>query len=152
MAFGQPYQYGMNPYMQNYGVQQQYVPQQPIQTQQQMNIPQQPSIFGKIVDGEDLVRSFDVPIGYTYIFPQANGEIVYSKGWTDMGTTFIKKYVLSNEQSSEKTVTLPNWDEKFTGIYDYLGKLEKKLDDIKSSPTPMPKKKKVEVEVDEDDE
>lgn len=133
MNYYQP-QYG-NPY---YNGIPQYQQPQPMSTQQI------PMIYGKIVDGVDVVRGIDVPIGSSFILPKADGSSIYSKGWNNDGTTFVKEYKLVEEQS-EKIPTI-DWNEKLNDIYDSIDSLSRKIDKIKisSSPTstsPMKKRK-----------
>lgn len=131
--------YGVNN-VQPYNYQTPYYQQSPTLPQLQSNI-----LGGKIVDGVDVIRSFDVPIGSTYFFPQADGKKIYAKGWNNNGTTFLNEFSLVDIQ--EETKPDP-YEEKLNNIYDAISKLEKKIE-TSSIPAPTPKKKLVEVEVDE---
>lgn len=61
------------------------LPQQ--QPQQQIQ-----GLNGKIVDGEDVVRATEVPIGGYGIFPRADLAEVYIKTWNNNGTTSVVTY------------------------------------------------------------
>ena len=70
----------------------QYMQTQPPQQPQQ--IPQQPQMMpsglnGKIVDGPEMVRATEVPIGGYAIFPKADLSEIYIKAWNPNGTTNI---------------------------------------------------------------
>lgn len=120
---------------------------QPQQPSQQVN-QQIPTIYGKVVDGLDVVKSLDIPIGMSLILPKASGETVYFKGWNADGTTFIKEYALVEEKESAEILPQIDWEGKLNEIYSSIDSLNKKIDKIK--PAPTPRKKKVVEEVDED--
>lgn len=128
MAFGQPNYYG-NPY---YGSMNYSAPQ----------IQQPPMIYGKIVDGIEVVKSIDVPLGTSFILPKADGTACYCKGWNNDGTTFIKEYQLVDTKDETPKI---NWNEKLDDIYDSIDALSKKIDKIKAAPTttttPMKRRK-----------
>lgn len=146
MAYNQPNygypQYGyQNQFNYQYG-------QQISQPQLQQNI--YPTIYGKVVDGIDVVKSLDIPIGTSFILPKASGEIIYAKGWNPDGTTFVKEYALvDNVQESGKNLEI-NIEEKLNEIYNCIDSLNNKIDKFKPLQSPTRKKKVIE-EVDEDE-
>lgn len=165
MAFGQPnygypqygYQNQFNPYQYGQPMVQPQVQNQvsqptiPQSTQQQLPQPQIPTLYGKVVDGIDLVKSLDVPLGASFVLPKADQSGVYIKGWRNDGTTFINEYKLVEENFEETNKTPEiNLEEKLDDIYNCIDSLSKKLDKMKTSTTPVRKKKVVE-EVDEDE-
>lgn len=81
---GYPY-YMNNQYMQTQPPQQQQIQPQP-QPQPQM---MQSGLNGKIVDGPEMVRATEVPIGSYAIFPKADLSEIYIKAWNPNGTTNI---------------------------------------------------------------
>lgn len=169
MAFGQPnyYQnpyvnnmYGQNYQPQNYGTNP-YIPQQQVQpvvnnvapttlpqpTQNQ----QYPMIYGKIVENADMVRVNEIPIGGYGVFPLADSSKVYIKMYDKEGNpqTYLYELVKSKETKPAEDL----YSDKLTEIYDYIAKIDKKMDSIKnaSSPITTPVRKK-KVEVNEEDE
>lgn len=164
MAFNNYYQnpyampYGQNYVMPNCQTPQYTPPVQQSNIQQNQLPPQQPQsnipmIYGKIVDGVDVVKGLDIPIGTSFILPKADGNTIFAKGWNTDGTTYIKEYQLI-EQESKKDVPYVqiDWNEKLDDIYDSIDSLNKKIDKMKtasSSSTTAMKKRKVEVDDDE---
>lgn len=143
MAFGQP-NYYQNPYM-NYGQMQmpQYTaPMQQLPMQQPFS-----TITGKIVESEDVVKISEVPIGGYGVFPLSDLSKVVIKSYDKDGNLQYRSYELAKSSEEKKEDVYQN---KLNDIYDYLSKLDKKIDDFKSSAT-TPKKKIVEVEVDADE-
>lgn len=134
-------QYSGNPYY-NYGFQNLQQPQ--IQPQPQL---QQPILYGKVVDGIDVVKAIDVPVGSNYILPKADGTTIFSKGWNPDGTTFVKEYKLSD--SIKEEIHTINWEEKLNELIDSIDEINKKIDKLKSSSTS--KKRKIDEEEDEDE-
>lgn len=170
MAYGQP-NYGY----QNYGYQNQFNPYQYGQTMNmsqfqpqaiQPTIQQQtqqiqptssyPTIYGKVVDGIDVAKSLDVPLGMSFILPKADGTSVYCKGWLDNGTTYIKEYKLVEDNTKDEADSDDRYNvkEKLDDIYNSIDSLSKKIDKIdKIKPTSSSistRKKKVE-EVEDDE-
>jgi hypothetical protein len=47
---------------------------------------------GKLVDGEEMVKATEVPIGSYGIFPKADFSEIYIKSWNNNGTTSIVKF------------------------------------------------------------
>lgn len=150
--YGYQNQFNPNQFGQNQFVQptiQNQIPQPVVSQSQQI-----PTLYGKVVDGIDVVRSVDVPLGASFILPKADGSACYCKGWNPDGTTYIKEYKLI-EQSPEKEEilqSLPDWSEKFDDISDKINELNRKIDKFKPSSTTSVSMKKRRVEVDEDDE
>lgn len=74
------------PYLNN-----QYMQTQPPQQQQMQPQPQMMpnGLNGKIVDGPEMVRATEVPIGGYAIFPKADLSEIYIKAWNQNGTTNI---------------------------------------------------------------
>lgn len=109
---------------------------------------QYPTISGKVVESEDIVKICEVPIGGYSVFPLADMSKVIIKNYDKNGNLQYLSYTLT--QPVDEPMVDPVKD-KLNEIYDYLGKLDKRLDDLKlSSPTPI-KKKMIEVEVDADE-
>lgn len=80
-------------------MQQPIVQQTPVQTQQPM------VIGGKIVDAIEVARASDIPMdGNAYYFPKADGSEIYTKQWTQNGTTdfVIYKRVEGSVQEEPK--------------------------------------------------
>lgn len=50
------------------------------------------NLLGKIVDGEDVVKATEIPIGSFGVFPKADLNEIYVKTWNNDGTTHIVKY------------------------------------------------------------
>lgn len=144
MAFGQPnyyyqQQYGQqnyNPYMNN-----QYIPSYPnmMNNNQQLiqstappspSVGQPPTLYGKVVDGIDVVRAMDVPINQAAICPKADLSAVYIKSWNVDGTTKISEYKLSADESSSFE---PNLNSILGDIKNSIENLDKKIDRIKNN-------------------
>lgn len=141
MAFGQP-NYYQNPYV-NYG--QYQVPQYTTPTPT-LPIQSYSTINGKIVESEDIVKVVEIPIGGYGVFPLSDLSKVIIKSYDKDGNIQNMSYELV-KQSEEKKNNV--YETKLNDIYDYLEKLDKKMDEIK--PSSIPKKKLVEVEVDADE-
>ena len=72
----------------NYGYQS-FVPQ-PNQMQQiQQPTAPQYNLNGKIVDGIEMVKATDIPLGGYGIFPKADLSEVYIKSWNNLGQSNI---------------------------------------------------------------
>ena len=116
MNYYQPNLYGNYPYNQ-YGQGQGAMIPQP---QQQVYS----TLQGKIVDGEDIVRVTDVPMGGYGIFPKADFSEVYIKSWNSNGTTNIVTYkpvVTTPETPKEDTTNI---------LLEKMNTLEEKIDSI----------------------
>lgn len=119
MNYYQPNFYSNYPYNQY----QQPVPtQQPMQSQfsQQMQM----GLQGKVVDGEDIVKVTDVPVGGYGIFPKADLSEIYVKSWNNNGTTNIMTFkpILKDEKKEEENLT--------NVLLNKMKQLESKLDVI----------------------
>lgn len=102
------YPYGQQSYMMNPYFQ----PQQ----QQQMGLQ------GKMVDGEEMVKATDVPVGGYGIFPKADLSEIYIKTWNNNGTTNIITFQpIANKQKEEQEKNL---------ILEKLQLLENKIDSL----------------------
>lgn len=139
-------QYGQNPYyQQNVYQQPNYYQQQPQITSQVQQ--SQYTLFGKVVDGVEVVRATDVPINQTGIFPKGDMSEIYLKIWMPDGTTKITTFVPVVENIPEKKE-----DDKYSvalsEIQSAISALSKKVDGIKPSSSTSRRKK----EVDEDDD
>lgn len=56
---------------------------------QQNTQPVPQGLYGKLVDGEDVVRATEVPVGGYGIFPKADLSEIYIKSWNNHGTTDV---------------------------------------------------------------
>lgn len=118
-AYSGQYQYQMPPSYQNQLMQMQ-AQSQP-QPQQRQN-----NFFGKVVDGEDIVKVTEVPMGGYGVFPKADLSEVYVKAWNiNTGNADITTYkpVIKNQNSK----TLGN-DEIVNLLFQKIETLENKLD------------------------
>lgn len=92
--------------------------------------PQQPNIInGKIVDGEDLVKVTEVPIGGYGVFPRADLKEIYLKVWDENGRgtniiTFKPVEPITPENSNNQNNELTNL------LLQKIGTLENKIDMI----------------------
>lgn len=154
--YGYP-QYGyQNQFSPNqFGQQPQYVPQQvqptPLPQPTQFGQSNIPMIAGKIVESVEMSKVQEVTPGSYGVFPLADFSKVVIKAYDKEGNLQYLTYDLNKPEEIVKEDVYAN---KLTDIYEYLGKLDKKIDGIKvtSSPTPTTRKKKVVQEVDEYDE
>lgn len=112
---GQP-QYLNGPMMSS----QQQIMQQQNQT---MQIQQPMTLQGKMVDGEDIVKVTDVPMGGYGVFPKADFSEVYIKSWNSNGTTSIITYKPILKE-------IPKENDTNTILLDKMNQLEQKLDAI----------------------
>lgn len=129
-GFQQPYQMYQSQQPQFMAQPQTQVTQQPQQIQQ----PQQSQLLGKVVDGIELVKAYDLPIGSSGVFPKADGSEIYIKSWNQNGTTQITEYVAKKSDEDTKTTSLEDILEIVTAMSKKIDKLEKK-----SSSTPRRK-------------
>ena len=103
-----PYSYNYN----NYTGQNTMPPVSASIPMNQNNMPQQASVIGlngKIVDGEDVVKATEVPIGGYGIFPKADLSEIYLKTWNNNGTTSIITFKPDNKPTEnliQSTTTL----------------------------------------------
>lgn len=142
-AYQQPYQYQYG--NQNYnnipsygGYNQQYIQQQPqyqnnaqqyqAQTVQQYQTvqPQQPMIYGKVVESAEIAKNQEIPIGSTYVFPQADLSAIYLKSWNSDGSTKVITY---SPVSPEETKSQPKneYAELLSNIQMKIDELDKKI-------------------------
>ena len=71
--------------------------------QQQMQMSNQFSTLGKMVESVDMVKTIDIPMdGNLYYFPKADNSEIYAKQWLANGTTQILTFkpVLSTSQEN----------------------------------------------------
>lgn len=104
----------------------------------QNNLPQQNQMMGlngKVVDGEDVVKATEVPIGGYGIFPKADLSEVYLKTWNNNGTTSIITYKPDKnaETPVQSAVTLDIIAQK-------IDALETKIAGLKAGETAPPRK------------
>lgn len=95
-----------------------------------MSINQQPQIVatlnGKMVDGEEMVRATEVPIGGFGVFPKADLSEIYIKSWNPNGTTSVLSYrpVLQQQQTQQAQIE----DNSTQQILERISALENKID------------------------
>lgn len=83
---------------------------------------QQMGLQGKMVDGEEMVKATDVPVGGYGIFPKADLSEIYIKTWNNNGTTNIITFQpIAKKQEEEQEKNL---------ILEKLQLLENKLDSL----------------------
>ena len=105
----------------------------------QNNLPQQSQMMGlngKVVDGEDVVKATEVPIGGYGIFPKADLSEVYLKTWNNNGTTSIITYKPDSKDAGmpvQSAVTLDIIAQK-------IDALESKIAGLKTEETAPPRK------------
>ena len=117
--------YSNYPYMQQY-------PNGPMLSSQQQIMQQNNGLQGKIVDGEDIVRVTDVPMGGYGIFPKADFSEVYIKSWNSNGTTSVMCYrPYSKPEPTEQKLLVDN--NASSTILDKIDQLEYKIDAILST-------------------
>lgn len=138
-------------YMNSYSYNQYpYVPQ--AQAQQQFNVPAQAqmpappapaqALNGKIVDGEDVVKATEVPIGGYGVFPKADLSEIYLKTWNNNGTTSVVKFRPIVETPAADNETGNN----FAQLMEKIDGIESKLDSLfasrnQASPPPQQKQR-----------
>lgn len=119
--------YGQQFYPQQYGYQNPYSNQQQFVQQPTFQQPQYPTIYGKVIDGIDVAKSLDVPLGSSFVLPKADGTACYIKGWNNDGTTFIKEYELVGQTDNAQI----DFSKKLDSIYGSIDALNKKIDKLK---------------------
>lgn len=118
MNYYQPNFYSNYPYNQ-------YQQSSMMQQQQQQFAPQvQMGLQGKIVDGEDVVKATDVPVGGYGVFPKADLSEVYIKTWNPNGTTSVTTFKPVIPQEKVKQEDINNL------LLNKMQQLEDKLDAI----------------------
>lgn len=145
--------YSMNPY----NMYPNMIPQQqPVMPQMQMGagVPQSqpiqtPSLNGKIVDSEDVVKATEVPIGGYGIFPKADLSEIYIKSWNNNGTTSVITFKPSMPDPAVASSNGGN--DAIETLIQKMNTLENKIDIFLNQPVvisePQPQPKKVEVPV-----
>lgn len=108
----------------NYPYGQQYQQSSMMQQQQQFTPQMQMGIQGKIVDGEDVVKATDVPVGGYGVFPKADLSEVYIKTWNPNGTTSVTTFKPVVPQEKVKQEDINNL------LLNKMQQLEDKLDAI----------------------
>lgn len=109
------------------------MPQQ-IQPQMQptLQLPQSLGLNGKIVDGEEMVRATEVPIGGYGIFPKADMSEIFIKTWNSNGTTSVVCYrPYTKPELTEPKLLVDN--NASSTILDKIDQLECKIDAILST-------------------
>lgn len=108
-----------------YGWYPQYQPQQMYPSTFSQQVPQ-PMLNGKIVDGIEVVRAAEVPMGGYGIFPKADLTKIYIKIWdNNKNETRIIEYNPNFEQEQTQTQTL----------IQKVDELNKKVDALVASAT-----------------
>lgn len=113
-----------------YGYQNYGAPQQVVQPyfQQMQQVPQQNiGLNGKMVDGIDVVRATDIPIGGYGIFPKADFSEIYIKSWNNNGTTSVMAFKPVQE-SPQKDQQMDNTT--LSEILSKVSALESKIDEF----------------------
>lgn len=82
----------------------------------------QNGLLGKIVDGEDVVKATEIPIGSFGVFPKADLNEIYIKTWNNDGTTQIVKY-----QPSLNTISKEDMD---TSVMAKLAEIDNKINNL----------------------
>lgn len=124
-------QYGNSQYFPNYY-------QQPQQFQQVA------TLNGKIVEGIEMCKVCDIPLGSFGVFPKGDKSEIYLKSWNNDGTTSIVTYV----------PILPEPEIKQDEYMDILNNIQSSITElknsIKSSSTVYPISRNKKKEVSED--
>ena len=94
------------------------------------------NLLGKIVDGEDIVKATEVPLGSFGVFPKADLSEIYVKTWNSDGTAQIKKYKTVQEEAKQE-------EDINALLLTKLTDIEKKLNSI----TPSEKRKELNMNV-----
>ena len=106
----------------NYGYQN-FAPQ-PNQMQQiQQPTAPQYNLNGKIVDGIEMVKATDIPLGGYGIFPKADLSEVYIKSWNNLGQSNIISYAPVIQQDAPLEVDNSQ-------LLNKIESLERKLDEM----------------------
>lgn len=77
-----------------------------------------PTIYGKIVDNQEMAKCQEVPIGTYAIFPQSNLEQIYVKSWNPDGTIKFTSYSPTADAKQED-----KYYDILQNIQQLLGKL-----------------------------
>ena len=133
MNYYNPNYYTSYPYSYNYNNYTGQNTMPPVSTSIPMNqnsMPQQASVIGlngKIVDGEDVVKATEVPIGGYGIFPKADLSAIYLKSWNNNGTTSIITFKPPEDKPAEiltqSTTTLDDVIKKIDALENKIANL-----------------------------
>lgn len=88
-----------------------------------------PSLQGKVVDSEEIVRATEVPFGGYGVFPKADLSEIFIKSWNNNGTTQIISY---------RPVIEPKPEDIHDTLLQKMNSIEQKIDNI--SVLSVPKK------------
>ena len=91
------------------------------------------SLLGKVVDGEDVVKATEIPIGGFGVFPKADLNEIYVKTWNNNGTTQILKY-----QPAIVNETEENNINETAIILEKINSIEAKLNELAGAVFPQP--------------
>lgn len=128
-----------NPYVQNYqqgmGVPQMtQMPNYMAQPTSQMAAPPPaPSLNGKIVDSEDILRVTEIPMGGYGIFPRADFKEIYLKYWKDNGTTETLTF-----KPTEQKVCMTEQEQAIKTILEKIDGMEQKINTLFGRTEPQP--------------
>lgn len=100
--------------------------------------PAQPSLQGKIVDGEAVVKATEIPFGGFGVFPKADFSEVYIKTWNNNGTTDILTFkpAVSSEQEANNS---------FNILLEKLNEIENRLNNF-MMPMPVEQQPKIDMQ------
>lgn len=112
----------------------QYSPQQSLNNfnQNSMNLTNPMNLLGKIVDGEEVVKATEIPLGGFGVFPKADLTEIYIKTWNNNGTTQIVKYqpIIENNGEDQK-------EKESSLILEKINNIEAKLDGLANFALPQ---------------
>lgn len=94
------------------------------------------SLLGKVVDGEDVVKATEIPIGGFGVFPKADLNEIYVKTWNNNGATQILKY----QPIAANNIEENNINET-TIILEKINSIEAKLNELVGAALPQPQVK-----------
>lgn len=103
-----------------------------LQQTQQPVYQQAPILNGKPVDGAEMVKAAEVPIGGYGVFPKADLSEVYVKTWNNNGTTSILTY--------QPTAPIEEKPLDIQALTERIDALEKKLEELSAAPASAKKK------------
>lgn len=81
------------------------------------------NFFGKIVDGEEIVKATDIPFGGYGIFPKADFSEIFIKTWNRDGTTRLISFKPIEPIQEDKIDTNSILLEKISNIEENLNKI-----------------------------
>lgn len=131
MGYNQPYYnnaYNSNPYIGGgyYQPNQMNNTYQQISQYPQFSQTQVPFVNGKYVDGIDVVRASEVPMGGIGFFIKADMSELYTKSWNSDGTTKITTYKPVVEASAKDNENQISTD----SIMEQISLLNEKVDKL----------------------